>query len=76
LLLLSDSGLLDVSGNGFDQQCSKRVHFDLGGDGHAEPIAGLTGTDDAWLCLDRSGNGTIDSGKNSLELHCQPRNVS
>jgi hypothetical protein len=54
-----------VSGNGFALSTAQNgVHFDMGGDGHAEPIAWtLTGTDDAWLCLDRNGSGTIDSGK-------------
>jgi len=57
--------LIDVSGDGFDLSNARNgVHFDMGGDGHAEPIAWtLTGTDDAWLCLDRNGNGVIDSGK-------------
>ncbi|MGZ8842802.1 MAG: hypothetical protein ACXW18_04015, partial [Pyrinomonadaceae bacterium] len=57
--------LIDVSGNGFALSSAQNgVHFDMGGDGHAEPIAWtLTGTDDAWVCLDRNGNGTIDSGK-------------
>ena len=57
--------LIDVSGNGFAlSNAQDGVHFDMGGDGHAEPIAWtLAGSDDAWLCLDRNGDGTIDSGK-------------
>lgn len=57
--------LIDVSGNGFAlSNAQNGVHFDMGGDGHAEPIAWtLAGSDNAWLCLDRNGNGAIDSGK-------------
>ncbi len=57
--------LIDVSGNGFSlTDAYTGVHFDMGGDGHREPIAWTTaGSDNAWLCLDRNGNGMIDSGK-------------
>lgn len=57
--------LIDVSGGGFAlTDAYNGVHFDLGGDGHREPVAWTApGSDNAWLCLDRNGNGTIDSGK-------------
>lgn len=57
--------LIDVSGQGFDlTDAYNGVHFDMGGDGHREPIAWTApGSDNAWLALDRNGNGLIDSGK-------------
>jgi len=56
---------LDVLGNGFAlTQPENGVNFDMNSDSTVEQTAWTAvGSDDAWLVLDRNGNGIIENGR-------------
>ena len=55
--------VVSLRGSGFEfSSAADGVVFDINGLGKALRIGWPVGSDDAWLALDRNGNGSIDTG--------------
>ena len=57
--------VVDVDGSGFQfTNAIEGVNFDIDGDGDLDPISWTSrSSTNAWLVLDRNGNGLIDNGR-------------